>query len=245
METELFNNVLINLRRYAIGIIYEDRIIVALEYDAKSGITEPCPFCGERHHHGVAPGYRSSHCSGRAPHGEAMVFNNILGQEFSSEDGYFLVSKGTIRQRPPAPSRDYYLEDFLHSAPSIMPVRDTRKPLSVEDHLRIAYSIAIIRHHSLQVYNKLANHYHVSDDLLKLLRKLWFFFNGGHDFLEILSELDIAYRQQFLEYVPEADITSCDSPYDSSLHRYEAIEKNGLISHELSDQPLQEFNIRI
>ena len=73
-----------SLRAYAKGRLDEDgtTLRLVLKQDPATGMTEPCPFCGESHFHGVGDGRRVVHCF------EHHVFVNDRGELFDSMDGY-------------------------------------------------------------------------------------------------------------------------------------------------------------
>jgi hypothetical protein len=73
-----------SLRAYAKGRLGADgtTLRLVLKQDPATGMTEPCPFCGESHLHGVANGHCVVHCF------EHHVFVNGRGEAFDSMDGY-------------------------------------------------------------------------------------------------------------------------------------------------------------
>jgi hypothetical protein len=75
-----------SLRRKARGRHYESPdykdFYLVLKQDPTTGMTEPCPFCGESHCHGIGDGHRVVHCF------EHHVFANDRGELFDSMDGY-------------------------------------------------------------------------------------------------------------------------------------------------------------
>ena len=54
--------------------------------NGKRECDDPCPFCGEQHIHGIAPGHRVAHCIER----KKITLSD--GIELNREDGYYVVN---------------------------------------------------------------------------------------------------------------------------------------------------------
>ena len=78
------------LRHDAVGEIepVSGKMFLILEQESKHGKTDPCPFCGKHHFHGVGDGHRVAHCFY-----SDVAFTNGLGQTFCNRDGYVIKTK--------------------------------------------------------------------------------------------------------------------------------------------------------
>ena len=75
------------LRSAAKGVWHDGHFYLVLRQDPITRRTEPCPFCGIRHIHGLGPGHRSQHCS---PQFWGVNFQNDSGEMFCCDNGYYL-----------------------------------------------------------------------------------------------------------------------------------------------------------
>ena len=84
--------ILQTLQAEARGIQTNNKNFLCLAVDS-NGLTEPCAFCGRRHHHGRGSGHRRPHCFRTIldkPVSPDAEFTNSQGERFRLRDGYIL-----------------------------------------------------------------------------------------------------------------------------------------------------------
>ncbi len=83
-------------RKNAEGIIDGGKLRVVLYRQTVKSSTDPCPFCGRKHTHGIGDGDRTPHCYDYdAPYvlGRDVIFKNKDGLQFSGRDDYYIKTR--------------------------------------------------------------------------------------------------------------------------------------------------------